>query len=136
VNPSTAQACDFIGGIVGIVPFPSCWDGQNPPGDDTSHVVYPVAQDNCPVGYEHRLPRLSERTHFGIMDPCAGARPCEANVGDENVVFILASGAYFTMHADFWNTWDQASLDNLVDGCLQPGMSCGNIRNDGDIPPP
>jgi hypothetical protein len=30
----------------------------------------------------------------------------------------LSSGAYTTMHADFFNAWDQARLEHLVDTCL------------------
>ena len=28
-------------------------------------------------------------------------------------------------HADFWNTWQQASLEALVKKCLNAGVLCG-----------
>jgi hypothetical protein len=43
----------------------------------------------------------------------------------------LSSGPYYTMHADFWNTWQQDALDALVDRCVRGREACGNIAGDG-----
>jgi hypothetical protein len=37
----------------------------------------------------------------------------------------LASGDIWSGHADFWNTWDQAKLENEVTHCLHRNLPCG-----------
>jgi hypothetical protein len=46
-------------------------------------------------------------------------------------VLRLSSGPYWTLHADFWNTWKQAALDRLIDRCLRRGVNCGVLREAG-----
>ena len=36
----------------------------------------------------------------------------------------LSSGSPYTLHADFWNAWDQARLVHLVDYCVNGGRKC------------
>ncbi|MGH2660939.1 MAG: DUF1996 domain-containing protein [Actinomycetota bacterium] len=104
----------FVDGVVGVVDLPNCWNGT---GLGPTDVVYPVA-GQCPAGYPHVLPRVSERVHFGIMNPL---NP------DGSVGMTLSSGPYYTLHADFWNTWQQARLDQLVADCLVAHVGCGSV---------
>jgi uncharacterized protein DUF1996/beta-propeller repeat-containing protein len=104
----------LVDGVIAIIDLPNCWDGA---GLTPEHTVYPE-NGSCPSGYPHVLPRLSERLHFGIMDPTAA---------DGSVALTLSSGPYWTMHADFWNTWQQDRLDQLVDQCIDAGVHCGSI---------
>lgn len=39
--------------------------------------------------------------------------------------YRLSSGAPDTLHADFWNTWQQGALERLVTDCLNGGIGCG-----------
>jgi Domain of unknown function (DUF1996) len=105
----------FVDGVVAVVDMPSCWDGA---GLSPEHVEYPVG-GNCPAGW-HQLPRLSERVHLGVMDPLDA---------DGQVALSLSSGPYWTMHADFWNTWQQSRLDDLVSRCLDVHVHCGSIAS-------
>ena len=111
-SPYASQ--ELVDGVIAIIDLPNCWDGV---GLTPEHTVYPQNGD-CPSGYSHVLPRLSERLHFGIMDPTAA---------DGSVALTLSSGPYWTMHADFWNTWQQDRLDQLVDQCIDAGVHCGSI---------
>jgi hypothetical protein len=118
------------GDVVAGVDFPSCWNGN---GLARTDVIYPVTVGGpCPVGFSHVLPTISLRVHFGIDDPCAGATPCGPDDPDTNVKMSLASGPYYTFHADFWNTWDPAALDGLVSSCLNQHQACGE---QGPAPP-
>jgi len=36
----------------------------------------------------------------------------------------LSSGPYYTMHADFWNTWVQSRLETLTDNCIRASKDC------------
>ena len=48
----------------------------------------------------------------------------------------LASGSVDTMHADFWNTWQQARLAQLVDRCVDAGRKCSHDDVDAIPFPP
>ena len=103
-------------GVVSLhVGFPNCWDGVLTHVNDTAHLRHPVNY-RCPTGFSHALPRLILRTEYPVG---AGGR------------ITLASGPTFTAHGDFWNTWDQAKLASLVDGCLNAGRDCGVFRGSG-----
>jgi hypothetical protein len=112
-------------GMVGRIDFPWCWDGRLDSGDHVSHVIYPANPRECPASHPRVIPQLSIRAHWGIWDPCAGERPCGPRSDGSNVVFKLSSGPYWTLHADFWNTWKQKALDRLIDRCLRRGVNCG-----------
>ena len=39
----------------------------------------------------------------------------------------LASGAPYTYHADFFNAWNQTSLDAFIRYCLHSNQVCGTV---------
>ncbi len=104
----------FVDGIVGVIDLPSCWNGTGLRPED---VTYPVG-GACPSGFGHVIPRLSERVHYGVMNPFAE---------DGSLAFTLSSGPWYSMHADFWNTWQQERLDQLVADCLIAKTHCGSV---------
>jgi hypothetical protein len=104
----------FVDGVIAIVEMPNCWDGV---GLTPASVTYPVG-GSCPTGFPRVLPRLSERVHYGILDPVNR---------DGSMALTLSSGEYFTYHADFWNTWQQPRLDQLVSECLVAHVHCGSV---------
>jgi hypothetical protein len=104
----------FVDGVIAIIDLPNCWDGA---GLTPEHVAYPVDR-SCPPAFPHVLPKLSERLHLGIMNPLAR---------DGSVALSFSSGPYWTMHADFWNTWQQDRLDELVEKCIVARVHCGSI---------
>jgi hypothetical protein len=108
-------------GVTGVVTFPTCWDGI---GITEEHVRYWVRHFGCPEAFPHVLPRLIYEIHFGIQDPCAGHFPCAPESSDAKVRLTLSSGPYFTLHADFWNTWMQDKLNQLVATCLNQHVRC------------
>jgi Domain of unknown function (DUF1996) len=110
----------FVDGIVASIDFPSCWNGTGLTPDD---VAYPV-QGSCPPGFPRVIPRLSERVHFGVMNPL---NP------DGSLAFTLSSGPAYTLHADFWNTWQQERLDQLVADCLIARVHCGSVDSTSTI---
>ena len=101
-------------GIISLhIGFPNCWDGINLDSPDhKSHVVYP-SSGVCPVDHPVALPRLIMRTEY--------------LVGTDSSGITLASGPYYTAHGDFWNTWDQQKLDDLVARCFNSGTNCGTL---------
>ncbi len=104
----------FVDGVIAMVDFPSCWDGV---GLAPQSVVYPGV-DGCPDGFDHVLPRISERVHYGIMNPL---NP------DGTLALSMSSGPTWTFHADFWNTWQQPRLDQFVADCIVASVHCGSV---------
>jgi len=57
------------------------------------------------------------------------------------VTFTLAGGEspgdrthhFYTLHADFWNTWHQTQLQKLELDCLVPALGCGANGNEKPI---
>jgi hypothetical protein len=62
-------------------------------------------KDKCPSTHPYPVPMLQTNIEFPIPPGTRGK-------------VTLSSGAYTTMHADFFNAWDQARLEHLVDTCL------------------
>jgi hypothetical protein len=110
----------FVDGVVAHIDFPRCWDGA---GLTPEHVVYEV-NGSCPAGFPHVLPEISERVHFHVMDPTGP---------DGTVRLTLSSGPYYTMHGDFWNTWQQPRLDQLVRDCIVARVHCGGLFEGAEL---
>jgi hypothetical protein len=85
-----------------IVKFPQCWDGvHTDSADHMSHMAF-ASGSGCPSSHPVRVPELTEVFRYPV--PVAG--------------HTLSSGPLSTLHADFWNTWDQPGLEALVARCL------------------
>jgi hypothetical protein len=94
------------------VTFPSCWDGVAVGGDAVAagHVKFP-SDKKCPFTHPRRLPVLIQRLEYPVGTSSSG--------------ITLSSGAPYTAHADFWNTWQQPKLNALVADCLNRDVDCG-----------
>jgi hypothetical protein len=98
------------------VVFPSCWDGRRTDSKDhMRHVAFPTGK-GCPRSHPVPIPRLAIIAQFNVQN-AAG--------------YLLSSGSPTTAHGDFWNTWHQKTLRNLVRRCLGRGITqlCGEIRS-------
>lgn len=100
--------------------FPSCWDGVAPApiGDDSAHVIYPQ-HDYCPEGYL-RLPTIHLQVKYPLSDGRGVTLASGGGPSDPDSVY--------TMHGDFFNAWEPATLDTLVADCLNeqgPPLACG-----------
>jgi len=120
-EPFTPSIPDCTGkkDIRAHITFPSCWDGTPVNHvDDTAHVVMEDAVTRaCPAGFTTRLPKLALNVRYrGNPHTCVGC--------------TLSSGAPSTLHADFFNAWDQATLEKLV-AEINAGVTC-NAISDGD----
>jgi Domain of unknown function (DUF1996) len=96
-----------------IIKFPACWDGlHTDSADHISHMARPTG-GVCPVSHPVRVPALSMVVRYPIPS-VSGYR--------------LSSGTLSTMHADFWNTWNQPALEVLTARCLNTSAtSCPRI---------
>jgi hypothetical protein len=94
-----------------VVTFPDCWDGVRLDSDDhRDHVAY-SREGRCDASHPVAVPQLQLAIDYPDVD------------GDRRAL-TLASGAIETAHADFWNTWDQAKLEDEVELCLRRQLVC------------
>lgn len=114
--PQPPTQCNS-GVMVVSLQFPSCWDGKNlDSADHRSHMSYPNG-NSCPASHPVVLPRIESFFRYQV-----GTAP----IG----TITLASGGWWTIHADFFNSWQAADLQKLVDNCL----NAPNIKDCGTNP--
>lgn len=96
--------------------FPSCADGRFDSPNHRSHVVY--GRDNGVT--ETRFP-----------ETCPASHPIKITQLDFRYLYPVTNGTGYRFssgetlpHADFWNTWNQATFDSLVGRCLRQPRSC------------
>jgi hypothetical protein len=104
-------------GQLGVrIVFPDCYNGERYNGapdsnNHMSHMARSVLQSDgtrlCPDTHPIPVPTLTLNANFPI--PNTSGR------------VTVSSGAVSTMHADFWNTWDQPELERLVVDCINNG---------------
>src|SRR5215203_3680898 len=85
------------GTLVVRIRFPDCSNGKLDSADHRSHMAYAFRQSDgrwrCPTTHKKPVPALSMNVHFPIPTASGKVR--------------LSSGAASTIHADFFNAWDQ-----------------------------
>jgi hypothetical protein len=67
---------------------------------------------SCPSSHPVKVPEIFLHARF---------QPGASGPG-----YRLSDGT-ISPHADFWNTWVQASLVDLVNRCLRAGRDCGQV---------
>lgn len=113
--PSTTPVtCPFDGVRNGLklrIRFMDCWDGANlDSADHASHMAY-SRRGLCPATHPVPVPAIL----MNVVYPTAGGPGA-----------VLASGnSPYTGHADFFNAWDQPTLQMLVANCLNANVHCG-----------
>jgi hypothetical protein len=101
------------------IKFPDCWDGQHRDSKNHKrHMAYSIDPDDdgrftCPRGHPVPVPRLIFSVEWQVHDGTA---------------ITLSSGPYFTLHADFFNSWRQGRLRALVNECIHAGTNCGHVE--------
>lgn len=97
--------------LVRQVTFADCWDGKHL--DSPNHKDH-VANGNhlgeCPASHPVPIPNIS----FVIAYPLSGYT--------EGIT--LSSGNAVSMHADFFNAWDEEALAARVRNCINQGVKC------------
>jgi len=95
------------------VKFPNCWNGvSTDSADHRSHVTYPTSSNACPSTHPVKVPEIFLHVRFP---------PGVSGSG-----YKLSDGTQMP-HADFWNTWQQPKLVQLVNDCLHAGINCGQV---------
>jgi hypothetical protein len=131
------------------IEFPQCWDGENlDSANHRDHMAYGDGwpdlgcPDEMPLTGEPGIP-LPEITEFIRWQVPFSEDPMLSDTSN----WRLASD-YMNMtdpepdmyedpgesaHADWYNGWDPAIMDRIVEQCLNPGLDC-QMNNIGDDP--
>lgn len=110
-NPLREPPAACPGGIISLtLEFPECWNGALDSADHRSHVAYATGA-TCPSTHPTAIPMLTLFFEYPI--------------GTQVGTLTLASGSIYSVHGDFWNTWNQARLQQLVNECVNASMDCG-----------
>jgi hypothetical protein len=88
------------------------------PDDHRSHMVEATSA-GCPTTHPYPVPRLQTNFLFKNTILTTRGKP------------TLSSGAYSTMHVDFFNAWVQTKLEDLVKRCINeaPLFSASNPKD-------
>jgi Domain of unknown function (DUF1996) len=118
-SPTPPTRCDN-GTLVVRIFFPDCLQvdaNQQPVTDSFDHRSHMVdaTSAGCPPDYPYAVPRLQTNFLFKNI-PTTKGKP------------TLSSGAYSTMHVDFFNAWDQPKLEDLVARCIKAAPFTGSTK--------
>jgi len=95
------------------VKFPNCWNGVSTDSSNhRSHVTYPTSSNTCPSTHPVKVPEIFLHVRYPPGASGSGYKLSDGTVSP---------------HADFWNTWQQTKLEQLVRDCLRAGVSCGQV---------
>lgn len=112
----TFPVCASTAHIVRQVTFPDCWDGKHLDSPNhKDHMAWMTSAAVCPASHPVPIPSVS----FVI------SYPLSANTDG----ITLASGTSYSMHADFFNAWEEAALAARVRNCLDQGYKCNADGN-------
>ena len=124
-HQSAIPSCAVGDDLNVAVLFPQCWDGKNLDSPDhKSHMAYATGS-GCPSTHPVPLPEIALNVHYKVS---------EANSG---TFWKLSSDNYsgpggYSMHADWFNGWDEATMRAFITNCINANMDCHNhLLGDG-----
>jgi hypothetical protein len=101
--------------VRGTVIFPNCGKKDaagnivKDSADHRSHVAYPISEGKgCPASHPVKLPHVKVNIRWNVTN-CIKAG-CE--LSSDHGAPCSAAGC--SLHSDFWNTWNQTALVNMV----------------------
>jgi hypothetical protein len=123
--------------VMAVVFFPQCGERNGHGGimkdssDHRSHAAFATGESGgCPRHHPIKLPLAYIKIKYAVTD-CIAAQ-CHLSSDGMSINGKTCSDPGCTLHADFWNTWDQGppstpkTLKNLVKTCLNamPEKEC------------
>ena len=109
-NQAAPPTCAEGTHLVQHIRFADCWDGRNlDTADHTSHMAF-ARRGGCPESHPAPMPAIAFNIHY----PTRGG-----------TVVLGFPDKPVAAHADFFNAWDQVTLERLVRTCINAGVHCG-----------
>ena len=120
--------------LVMAVEFPQCWNGRDLDSPDhKSHMAYgawgPQFGRNgagCPASHPVPIPSITQNFRYPV--PAGG-------MANWRLVSDMYEGpAGYSGHADWWNGWDEAVFQKVIDNCYSRSLDCSmNLLGDGTM---
>jgi hypothetical protein len=107
---SSPPTCPQGQHLVEHIRFPDCWDGKNLDTPDHISNMKFASRGSCPSSHPVAVPAIVLNIHY----PTQGG----------NVVLGFPDKPV-AAHADFFNAWNQTTLERLVRTCIDAGVHCG-----------
>jgi hypothetical protein len=126
--PSNCQAGNLM---VMEVHFPQCWDGKNLDSPDhRGHMA--EAEGGCPATHPVPLPAISYEIYYQVTAANVG-RMKNWRLSSDNYPTTMPGG--LSAHGDYWMGWDEATMKQIVVGCLNASMDChaGPLNNGQEL---
>lgn len=115
-----------VGSILEMtINFPMCWDGLNlDSADHKSHMAFvmwnnDVRRNLCPKTHPVALPALTQKIQYIVPENGATQR---WRLSSDN--YSMAAPGGYSIHADWFNGWDQDVQSVWINGCLRANRDC------------
>ncbi len=100
---------------------PFCWNGELDWSHHNPNVVYPedMASRTCPASHDIKLPNLWYRYHYDIRNDTTNTGSWYFSSDVDFETGELRGPAGSSLHADWWNGWNQELIDVIYDNCIK-----------------
>lgn len=111
----TPTGCPVGHGLQAHITFPTCWDGVGLTPADVAYAGAPVPFTQapndypCPAAFPVQLPHIQMIFHTTL-------------VGDQTQSLTFSSGPWYTLHADYWQTWSNQTMLQQNENYLRTGV--------------
>jgi len=115
-NPPTCESYEYL---ALVIHFPNClarYSDGTPmldSSDHRRHMTYANTDQACPASHPIRVPKLRLSLIYETPGYSGGSFTLGGRSGEHHAL------PWYAMHADFWNSWNQAQLDRYVNECLK-----------------
>ncbi len=111
--------CETGTWLVMEVKFPQCWDGKNlDSADHKSHMAYPSDDGaGCPADHPVAVPEITQRAIYTV--PASGTSTWRLSSDNYS-----GGPAGYSGHADWFNGWDQTTMETWVKDCDNAAVDC------------
>jgi hypothetical protein len=111
----TPTGCAVGHGLQAHIIMPGCWDGVGLRPSDVTYSGAPVPFTQfphaypCPAAFPVQLPRIQMIFHTNLS-------------GDQRQHLTFSSGPWYTLHADYWQTWKNQLILAADEQFLRTGV--------------
>jgi len=111
----TPTGCAVGHGLQAHLIMPGCWDGVGLRPSDVAYSGAPVPFTQfpkaypCPAAFPIQLPRIQMIFHTNLT-------------GDQRQSMTFSSGPWYTLHADYWQTWKNQQTLAADENFLRTGQ--------------
>ena len=116
------------------IAYPQCWDGVNLDSPNhKDHMAWALdggtrLPNQCPASHPIPIPSIAMNIDFPVTDTSANWRLASDN-------YSTSQPGGYSIHCDWANGWDIATINKVVSNCLKTSIDCGvdNLGNNSAL---